>query len=78
MCWFYTINSTTFITFTNFSILLLKFLKIEGLILWITEAATGGVLEKDVEIAVAIFKNFFKIAVKLPCESVVKIPEKYL
>ena len=30
------------------------------------------------EIAVAIFKNFFKIAVKLPCESVVKIPEKYL
>ena len=30
------------------------------------------------EIAAAILKNFFKIAVKLPCESVVKIPEKYL
>ena len=28
------------------------------------------------EIAVAILKNLFKIAVKLPCESVVKIPEK--
>ena len=30
------------------------------------------------EIAAAILKNFFKIVVKLPCESVVKIPEKYL
>ena len=30
------------------------------------------------EIAAAILKNFFKIAVKLPCESVVKILEKYL
>ena len=28
--------------------------------------------------AAAIFKNFFKITVKLPSESVVKIPEKYL
>ena len=30
------------------------------------------------KIAVAIFKNIFKITVKLPCESVVKILEKYL
>ena len=30
------------------------------------------------EITVAIFENFWKIALKLPCESVVKTPKKYL
>ena len=44
------------------------------------EAANGGFLERKVflKIATAILKNFLKVAVKLLCESVAKIPEKYL
>ena len=52
--------------------------KIEDLILRFTEAVTGGVLGNKVflEITVAIFENVLKINLKLPCESVDKIPKK--
>ena len=30
------------------------------------------------EITVAIFENFWKITIKLSCESMVKTPKKYL
>ena len=56
------------------------FIKIEGLNWRIYWSSNSKCLGKTVllEVAVAIFKNILKITVKLPCESVVKIPKKYL
>ena len=54
--------------------------KIEGLILriyWTSHWRCSG-KKVFLEITVYIFENFLKIALKLPCESVVKIPKKYL
>ena len=75
MYWLPTINSTT--SASPF-ILQLTLFKIEDLILRFTEAVTGGVLGNKVflEITVAIFENVLKINLKLPCESVDKIPKK--
>ena len=60
---------------------LYKPFKIEGLVFRIYRSSQWGCSgDKKIflEIAVAIFKYFLKITLKLPCESVVKVPEKYL
>ena len=56
---------------------LLKPFKIKGLLLRIYWSSHWKCSGKKVflEIAVAIFKNFLKITVKLPCESMVQVPE---
>ena len=59
---------------------LLKSFKIEGLVLRIYWSIHWRCSVKKVflEIAVAIFKNFLIITLKLPSESVAKIPENIL
>ena len=74
MYWLYTINSATS---TSLLIFFMKLFKIEGLILRIYCSSHWKCSGEKMllEIAVAIFKNFLKITLKLLCESVVKTPE---
>ena len=55
-------------------------IKIEGLTLRIYWSSHWRYSRKKVflEIAAAIFKNILKTTLKLPCESVVRIPEEYI